>query len=162
MKAGNQSSFRSALTEAAAITIAAVILGLIFTGIAGTGLFSSSAFPGRTATKEPVSSTFLTYEEARMLFLRGDALFIDARHGYDFGRGHIKGAINVPLQEFNNGHLLLTSVAKDRLIVTYCDGEDCNSSVELAKKMYAAGYSNVRIFFGGWNEWLAHGQPREP
>ena len=142
--------------------IVAAILGVISTSITRTGLFSTSPFPGRAATKENVSSTFLTYEEARMLFIRGDALFIDARHGYDFGRGHIKGAINIPLQEFDNGNQLPAGVAKDKLMVVYCDGEECNSSVELAKKMYAAGYSNVRIFFGGWNEWLAHGQPREP
>jgi rhodanese-related sulfurtransferase len=109
-----------------------------------------------------VKSTFLTYEEARGLHLEGRALFIDARDGYDFGIGHIKGAVSLPLRQFNKNHPLLADLPKDRLLVIYCDGAECNSSAELAKMLYESGYSNVKVFFGGWNEWLAHKQPTDP
>lgn len=153
---------RTALGESAIIVIAAGVLGLIHAVSTGKGLFSPMPFPGHSATDSAITSTFLTEGEALILFRRGDALFIDARHSYDFELGHIKGAMNIPLQEFHNGHPLLASVPRNKLIVTYCDGEECNSSVELAKEMYAAGYSNVKIFFGGWNEWRHHNLPQEP
>lgn len=153
---------QTALGESVIIVIAASLLGLVYTGSTGKGLFGPEPFPDRSANNDTITSTFLTGEEALILFRRGDALFIDARHSYDFELGHIKGAMNIPLQEFHNGHPLLASVPRNKLIVTYCDGEECNSSVELAREMYAAGYSNVRIFFGGWNEWRHHNLPQEP
>jgi rhodanese-related sulfurtransferase len=151
--------YRRALTEATIIVLAATVLGFVYTGIAQKGLFSASPSASATTTLE---STLLTYEEARDLFLKGDALFVDARHTYDFGSGHIKGAISIPLQDFNEIHPLLTIIPKDKMLVTYCDGEECNSSRELALKLKSAGFFNVRVFFGGWTTWLANGQPKEP
>ena len=154
--------YRTALTEAAMIVAAATILGFAFTGITGKGLFAIPPEPSSSATPESVTSTFLSYEEAQGLFALKRALFIDSRHAYDFGAGHISGAVSLPLQEFNMNHPILSNLSRDRLIVVYCDGEGCNSSVELAKLLYGSGYSHVKVFFGGWTEWLAHGQPTEP
>ena len=150
---------RTALTEASMIVVAATVLGFAYTGITGKGLFGISPSSSASATLDP---TFLTFEEARDVFLKGEALFVDARHTYDFGSGHIKGAIRVPLQDFNEIHPLLTIIPKDKMLVTYCDGEECNSSRDLALKLRSAGFSNVRVFFGGWKKWLANGQPKEP
>jgi rhodanese-related sulfurtransferase len=90
------------------------------------------------------------------------ALFVDARHACDYNVGHIEGAVNLPLHEFDKAHANLAAVPKDRMLVLYCDGVECNSSVELAKALHESGYVNVRIFYGGGNEWLAHKQPTEP
>jgi rhodanese-related sulfurtransferase len=124
----------------------------------GKGFFGSSS----STVKEMDSLPSVTYEEARDLYHKGDALFVDARHTYDFGAGHIKGAISVPLQDFDTVRPMLSILPKDKIIVIYCDGADCNSSRELALKLRADGYTNLKVFFGGWTEWTAHGQPREP
>ena len=89
-------------------------------------------------------------------------IFIDARSGYDFGLGHIKGAANLPLHDFTEAHPLMHILTRDRELVIYCDGEDCNSSRDLARLLTASGFTHVRIFFGGWNEWRAHDLPEEP
>lgn len=154
-----QTSFRTSLTEAMMIVGTAAVLGFAYTAATGKGVFQPAPAPQSRAAD--VAPTFLTYEEAREIHLNGGALFIDARHAYDFDRGHISGAINIPLNEFDNAHQQLAAIPKDKTVVTYCDGAECNSSVELAKKLYAAGYSNVKIFFGGWNEWLSHNQATE-
>lgn len=148
------SAFRTAVKEALIIVAGATVLGFGFTGLTGKGVFSNDRHGRDTLS--------LTYDEARSLFVTGEALFIDARHTSEFGIGHIKGAISVPLQEFDTILPMLGIIPKNKMIVTYCDGAECNSSRELALKLWASGYTNIRVFFGGWNEWMSHNQPREP
>jgi rhodanese-related sulfurtransferase len=155
-------SYRTAFAEATMILVAAIMLGFVYTGVTRKGLFRASSPSSPAAAPEASASTFLTYEEAQGLYIRQRAVFVDARHAFDFNRGHIKGAVNIPLSEAQKNHGILEGLPKDRMLVVYCDGESCNSSVELAKLLYGAGFSNVKVFFGGWNEWLAHKQPREP
>ena len=100
-------------------------------------------------------------EEARQFFEANGALFIDARSDYDFKLGHIKGAFNLPLPEFDQKKNILSAIPKDKLLITYCNGTGCNSSIELSVKLALAGFTNVRIFYGGWKEWEAMKLPTE-
>lgn len=144
------------------IVAAAVIMGVAFTGITGKGLFDASLVSSRHGTDAPVTPPSISYDEARDLFIQRRALFIDARHGYDYGAGHISGAVSIPLQEFDRNHPVLSGLSRDQLLVVYCDGEGCNSSVELAGLLQSSGFQHARVFFGGWTEWIAHRQPTEP
>ncbi len=145
--------------QALVIIILSVMLSFAYTGLTRKGLFGppTSVPPG--APRDTITATFLSYDQASLLYERAHPLFVDARHEYDFGLGHIKGAINLPLQDFDPASPRLQLIPKDTLLITYCDGEECNSSVALAAKLSDAGYTNVRVFFGGWKEWLAHQQP---
>ncbi len=99
--------------------------------------------------------------EAQQLRNSGVALFIDSRHEFDYKLGHIAGAINIPLKDFDARVGELGGYPKDKPIVVYCDGAECNSSIEFAAKLFGSGFSNVRIFFGGWREWTAGNLPTE-
>lgn len=139
-----------------------MILGISYTATFKKGLFSdeakqSSTLHHRTNTNLPM----IDLAAARGLFESGSALFVDGRHEFDYKLGHIKGAINIPLKDFESRKAALSSLPKDKTIVTYCDGAECNSSIELAAKLFAEGFTDVRIFFGGWNEWNAHHLPTE-
>jgi len=46
-------------------------------------------------------------------------------------------------------------------IIVYCGGEECDASTKLAEQLRQSGYANVRVFFGGWNEWVRAGYPVE-
>jgi rhodanese-related sulfurtransferase len=144
------------LIEAAAIVVIAALFGIAYTGLTAKGLFASQ--PGTTAAVLP---PVLTYAEARSLFDAGTVLFVDARPPFDFGLGHIRGAVNLPLKDFDQSREILQLIPRDQPLVTYCDGEDCNSSVMLAAKLDSAGYKSVRVFFGGWKEWSARHLPVE-
>ena len=61
-------------------------------------------------------------DEARVLFNSNAAVFIDGRHDFDYNLGHIKGAINLPLKDYDLKKNLLSGIPKTRLIVAYCDG----------------------------------------
>ena len=38
-------------------------------------------------------------------------------------------------------------------IITYCDGENCELSHNLAKFLLDMGFTNVRILVNGWSKW---------
>lgn len=152
--------FRTALREALAIAAIAAVLGFASTAIRDTGVFGASVSV-EARQPRPDSPTMIHLPEARDLFETGGALFIDARHAFDFARGHIRGAVNLPLGEFDSRTSLLDSLPRNKVLITYCDGIECNSSIGLASKLRDAGFSGVRIFFGGWNEWQAQNLPTE-
>jgi rhodanese-related sulfurtransferase len=150
---------KQTVREAGLIVLSALLLGLAYTLIMKKGFFSP---PQAQAEKRSDSApVFIAYEEAKALFDAGTALFVDARHAYDYNLGHIKGAINVPLKDFELARSPLVNTPKEKLLVTYCDGADCNSSIELAQKLAAAGFTDVKMFFGGWKEWQTHRQQTE-
>jgi rhodanese-related sulfurtransferase len=99
--------------------------------------------------------------EVKALFDSGTALFIDARHTFEFARGHIRGAVNLPLNEFESRSGMVDSLPRNKILITYCDGVECNSSIGLAARLRDAGFSGVRIFFAGWSEWQAQNLPTE-
>jgi len=153
-------SFREPLREATVLFLVSCVLGLGYNGLTRKGMFaaaSSSSAPSQVAA-EPTPA-FITYEEAAELYGSGKAIFVDARHEYDYNLGHIKGAINIPLGDFDARPQLISGIQKTSLLVVYCDGAECNSSIDLGRKLAAAGYANVKIFFGGWREWQMHNQP---
>jgi rhodanese-related sulfurtransferase len=48
---------------------------------------------------------------------------------------------------------------KSREIVAYCHGTSCDLSIHLAQKLAEQGYTDVKVFFGGWPEWKKAGYP---
>lgn len=48
---------------------------------------------------------------------------------------------------------------KDAEIVTYCGGVNCPSSKQAAEKLAALGFTNVRAYEGGLEDWTGAGLP---
>lgn len=81
-------------------------------------------------------------------------LFLDARPGNAYRRGRIPRAVSFPEDEFDARiKSFRDTVGLDRLLVTYCDGPECQASEMLSKKLQAAGYKYIHWFHGGWYEW---------
>ena len=147
----------NAFREALLIVAISCVLGFTYSAATQKGLFAPA--PGATLSQPSHPPQFILFDEAVQVFHSDSATFVDARHAYDFELGHIKGAINVPLKEFTVAPL--SGIPKERVLVTYCDGQECNSSVSLAMKLDSLGYTNVKIFFGGWSEWTNNNQPTD-
>lgn len=45
---------------------------------------------------------------------------IDVREPEEFASGHVRGAINIPLQQLMNGYGKLNSMSKDANLIVYC------------------------------------------
>ncbi|MGD9344856.1 MAG: rhodanese-like domain-containing protein [Candidatus Aminicenantes bacterium] len=102
---------------------------------------------------------FIGIFEAEELFIGGNAVFLDSRAEEKYSEGHIQGAVNIPFED--GEHIVDDRLAFPHVttLVVYCDGNECQSSVLLAKVLAKFGFDDIRIFFGGWAEWLAAGLP---
>lgn len=67
--------------------------------------------------------------------------FIDVREPYEFAKGHVAGAINVPPSELLNGAPALKSVPKDAELILYCvSGSRSNASMPYFRQL---GFTNL-------------------
>ncbi len=104
----------------------------------------------------------ISLPEAEKLFRDRAAVFLDARSADDYARGHIKGARSLPWQDVD---LLFMEVTQDleseTPIITYCDGETCNLSHDLALFLKDMGFMNARVLVNGWTVWRESHLPVE-
>jgi rhodanese-related sulfurtransferase len=92
----------------------------------------------------------------------GGSIFIDSREQDDYLQGHIRGAVHISAHDPDDTIAAnLRRLTKDAPYVVYCDGAECGSSTALARKMKEAGFPQVYVFYGGWEEWTDKGLPVE-
>lgn len=114
------------------------------------------------SSEEFPSISFIALPEAEGLFSMNEARFIDSRNAEAYKKGHIAGAINIPYEANSlTPELAEFSIFKEEVLVVYCDGSDCQSSVALSRFLHEQGFKDIRVFFGGWKEWLAEDLPIE-
>lgn len=102
----------------------------------------------------------ISFEDARKLFELQQATFIDARPEKQFHEGHIKGALSLPWQSVNEHFIeIFEQLDSNSTIITYCDGETCELSHELAKFLKDMGFNNSWVLINGWSLWLKAGLP---
>jgi rhodanese-related sulfurtransferase len=83
---------------------------------------------------------------------------VDVRGKDEFAAGHIKGAMNIPLDELDRVKGLLKPAD---LVIVYCDSFVCSASSSAAKMLLKMGFVNVRDYKGGMREWKLSGLPVE-
>lgn len=97
---------------------------------------------------------------AKARFDKKSAAFVDARSPEEYEKGHIPGAYSLHAEEFETfAPQVLPFLRPDQEIIAYCSGTSCELSLHLAEKLQAAGYTNVKVFFGGFPEWEKAGYP---
>ena len=78
--------------------------------------------------------------DAAIAHLKQGALLIDVRNADEYSTGHLKGAINVPLQEIDS--LIVREVKdKDRVILLHC--QSGTRSGVAKNRLNALGYTRV-------------------
>ena len=91
-------------------------------------------------------------------------IILDARAAPFYQQGHIPSALNLLRDDFAADYRRLRptlDAAKDKLIVVYCSGGDCHDSRMVASALLSLGFSQVRVFTGGWSGWTEAGLPVE-
>lgn len=79
-------------------------------------------------------------------------LVIDTRDAAQFAKGHIPGAINIEWRQLVAKRL---SIPKNKQVLVYCNTGSLSAQAGLAMRL--AGWDNVRILQGGYDEWRAKG-----
>ncbi|OQY13707.1 MAG: hypothetical protein B6I30_02425 [Desulfobacteraceae bacterium 4572_187] len=105
----------------------------------------------------------ISLAEAKKLFLKQAAVFIDARSNNDYEKAHIKGARSLPWKDVDQQFIEVTKdLPPDIPIITYCDGETCGLSHDLTMFLLNMGFNNVRELINGWALWQKADLPIEP
>jgi rhodanese-related sulfurtransferase len=90
---------------------------------------------------------------------RGDELVVvDALAPMSYAHSHLPGAINL-IPERVDDEAARRIPDHDAEVVVYCANESCESSVEVAERLLALGYTRVRHYAGGKAEWTEAGLP---
>jgi rhodanese-related sulfurtransferase len=86
---------------------------------------------------------------------RQNAVLLDVRPRAEFEAGHLRGAINIPIDALAGR---LAELPRAQRIITYCRGKYCLFADEAADLLNENGFDVVRLE-GGWPEWQTEGRP---
>jgi rhodanese-related sulfurtransferase len=107
-------------------------------------------------------SLVIPLEQAAKLFQEKTVLFVDARPLEQYAQGHIHGALSLPWQDLDAHYMdVVDRLDGAKKIVTYCDGENCELSHDLALFLKDSGFKEVRVLVNGWTLWRDAGLPTE-
>jgi rhodanese-related sulfurtransferase len=152
------------LLEAAAVVFFSTVLGISVHVLRAGGPGALLWRPADPAPPEAVESGIpdLTVDEAVAMQRAKKALFVDARGGEAYAKGHIAGARNLPVKTFDEAFgSFFETVDPESTLITYCDGAGCPLALELAEKLEAMGYKRVYHLAEGWEAWTERGLPTE-
>jgi rhodanese-related sulfurtransferase len=105
--------------------------------------------------------SFIDLPVAKKLYDEKTAIFLDARAIKDYEAGHISGAINLPARDLLKGNIDPNKILPDKgaVLISYCDGGECELSLDIAKVLSERGYLNIFILGEGYPGWQGAGYP---
>jgi rhodanese-related sulfurtransferase len=77
---------------------------------------------------------------------------LDVRDAAQYAKEHIPGAVDI---EWRQVFAQRARLPRDRTILVCCNTSSLAAQVAMALRL--DGYENVRLLYGGCNEWKAHG-----
>ena len=97
-------------------------------------------------------------DELKGLIDAGEVIVVEALGPVYFEEQHLPGAVNIPHTEVRE---LAPRLLPDRTaaIVTYCSNAACRNSEAAARELEAMGYTNVRKYEAGKQDWIEAGLP---
>ncbi|MGM0653730.1 MAG: rhodanese-like domain-containing protein [Thermodesulfobacteriota bacterium] len=94
--------------------------------------------------------------KVKRLVESGPAVVLDVRRPDIYDLGHIPGALNFPLDDFEEDEKALLSKIKitpEDEIIVYCAGVTCQDSHTFATRLVEMGFTHVAVYAGGFAEW---------
>lgn len=105
-------------------------------------------------------TALISRDELHAAIAAGAVTVVDALGGEYYARQHLPGAI--PMVESEVADRAAT-LLPDRTapVVTYCSNPACPNSQRVADRLTALGYTNVRKYREGIEDWTEAGLPTE-
>ena len=129
---------------------------LILAGLAFIpGLGQALHFREKVSWQSPVpASESVTVAQAKSW--GGEAIWIDARPDEQFARDHVRGALQLNEDHWNELlSQMLAGYSAEKRVVVYCSSQGCGASREVARRLREeAQLKNVFVLEGGWEAWL--------
>ena len=142
--------------EIAGILVLSILLGVLY------NFYSIEGLPLTSFEYDISDDVEIDLHASKMVWLKKQALFIDARSTEAYKAGHILTALNIPLSGNRSEKILaVEKIQKDQLLVVYCKDEQCNQAERLSGQLNLMGFRNIKIFSPGWLAWQGAGLPFE-
>lgn len=90
----------------------------------------------------------------------GTLVLVDALGPGYYEQQHLPGALSLVADEVDSRAATLLP-DKDAAIVTYCSNTACPNSSQVAARLERLGYTNVRKYAEGIQDWVEAGLPTE-
>lgn len=102
----------------------------------------------------------ITRDELQAAIDAGAVVVVETLGPMYYESGHLPGAINLPHTEVEAlADVLLPD--KNAAIVTYCSNTACRNSAIVQAQLISRGYTDVRKYAEGKDDWSAAGLPLE-
>jgi rhodanese-related sulfurtransferase len=109
---------------------------------------------------EEAMTALITRDELKAAIDRHEVTVLDALPESYYAQQHIPGALNLVEEDVvDRATDLLPD--KDAAIVTYCSNAACGNSQAVAALLTKLGYTNVRKYRDGIQDWVEAGLPTE-
>ncbi|MBG0829199.1 rhodanese-like domain-containing protein [Planomonospora sp. ID67723] len=105
-------------------------------------------------------TALISRDELKAAIEAGTAVVVDALGGDYYARQHLPGAIALVESEVAARAAELLP-DRDATVVTYCSNPACGNSEAVARRLTALGYSDVRKYREGIQDWVEAGLPVE-
>lgn len=150
--------------QAGTLVLAALLVGGFYHYVNDEGLLARPV--GAKGLQEAHAGSFIpriSAERARKL-LDENALVIDARLMRDYERGHLDGALSLPVDANETvWQHMLAKIPQGRPIVVYCQSAGCKYAEQVSLRLADEGFDDIVIFKDGWVEWeKKYGPPATP
>ena len=81
-------------------------------------------------------------------------VIVDLRTPLEYARGHLRGAVNVPVDDLNN-HRSLLDTYKDQPVLLYC--RTVNRTGRALEILEGRGFKSIDALKGGYEAWRLRG-----
>ena len=105
-------------------------------------------------------TALITRDELRKAIDNGDVTVVDALPASYYDQQHLPGALNLFVDDARDRALEVLP-DKSAAIVAYCSNEACPNSEGVVRVLTSLGYTNVRKYREGIQDWVAAGLPTE-
>lgn len=101
-------------------------------------------------------TALITRDELAKEIANGSVIVLDALGGDYYAKAHLPGALELVEADVETRAAQLLP-DRDAAIVTYCSNAACANSQAVASKLEALGYTNVRKYRDGIQDWSEAG-----
>jgi rhodanese-related sulfurtransferase len=138
-------------------------------------MIAAPSFADYQRPETPMSlpgGTIIDAQEAQRILNAGGAFFFDLRSPFNYGKGHIPGAVSLPYKEdsqyspefdpsADKFDLNQLPAEKSALIVFYSHGTNGWKAYKAAVLAIKSGYTSVKWLRSGFDGWAEAGHPIE-
>jgi rhodanese-related sulfurtransferase len=134
-------------------------IALLIVAVQGN-LLTQTLREGGALTARPTRDYTIGLADVLQLRRAAGSVLVDVRSAELYRRGHIAGAINIPLETIGSAEAaVIRRLGGATAVVVYCGGHECGAAASATRDLAARGVRDAAIYSGGFEQWTATGLP---